>query len=1170
MTTEPLHPEPALSLDTARHVDRLCDAFEAAWIAGPQPKIDDHLLGTTEELRRQLVRELIQIDLFYRRGRGDSPQASDYSGPFPNAEVDWLEEVIASAEQSRREMDAGAELDGSSTFGADKLHSANGQIGALRYFGDYELLEEIARGGMGVVFKARQVTLNRIVAVKMILSGLLASPADVVRFHAEAEAAANLDHPGIVPIFEVGEHDGQHYFSMGYVEGRSLAARVPEGPVAAREAAQLMRTVCDAVQYAHQHQIIHRDLKPANILVDREGRPRVTDFGLAKHQQDDSGRTATGQVLGTPAYMPPEQAAGKLDLIGPTADVYALGAILYTLLTGRPPFQSASSVETLRQVLEKEPLAPSELTAGVPRDLETIVLKCLQKSISQRYASARELADDLQRFLDSRPILARPVSRLERGWRWCRRNPWLAAMSSAVVLLLVVVAVISTAAALGYRAQLGRAEVAETAEKGAKQEALAELWDSYVVAARAGRMSRRPGQRFDSLRAIEKALALPLPAGRSKDELRTEAIAAMLLPDLEAAKELPGLKPGTTTVAIDGAFDRYARGDGDGKVSVRRVSDDAELFRLRGEGPLSFYDGLAFSPEGRYLAQSTRSGPPDRVRVWKLDGPKPIVVVNGLQPFVFSPDGREFAACDPDGSIRRFDLKSGRELTHYQLRGFVPTELAWNPQRPILAMHDHSQNSYQLLDLRTRNIEAAVAVPDLIESMDWHPDGRLLALSSGSTSRAKIRLWDTATRRLAPPEMEPGRAMGLVVRFNHTGDRLLSTDWSNLWRLWDARTGQLLLTLPANGVEIRFSPDDRRLGLDVTPQGVRFFRFGSGREFCTVIHQTDSAAYSGNDIRHFQLDSEGRLLAIPVRDGIAVVDAVRGEEVAILPLGDNRSIGSEPSGALLTHGGAGVLRWRVAFDVATGARIYGPPEKLFSTMTRSAGGVGKSNDGRVLAFPVNHNGAHVLLLPEGREFQLTPQEDVRHCAVSPDGRWIATGSHEAIKGPAAKIWDVRTREPVCNLPVSQFCVVSFSPNGKWLLTTGGGPRLWTVGDWHEGPPLGKTAVSGAFSADGGLLALQDVPGIVRIVMPDSGREIARLTAPETVRLEPICFTRDGRRLVCRANESGQLHIFDLGLIRSELALMGLDWDAQSYPIECDAVPAPLAVRVIGADKPPAR
>jgi serine/threonine protein kinase len=269
----------------------------------------------------------------------------------------------------------------------------------VRYFGDYELRRELARGGMGVVYEARQVSLNRAVALKMILAGRLAGEVEVRRFYQEAEAAAGLDHPGIVPIFEVGQHEGQHYYAMGLVEGSSLAQRVAEGPLPPGQAAGLVRQAAEAVQYAHQRGVIHRDLKPANVLIDAQGRPRVTDFGLAKKLESDSSLTVTGSVMGTPSYMAPEQAAGHTAEIGPASDVYSLGAVLYCLLTGRPPFQASSAMDTLRQVIDNEPVPPRELNATVPRDLETVVLKCLQKDRHRRYVTAQALADDLGRWL---------------------------------------------------------------------------------------------------------------------------------------------------------------------------------------------------------------------------------------------------------------------------------------------------------------------------------------------------------------------------------------------------------------------------------------------------------------------------------------------------------------------------------------------------------------------------------------------------------------------------------------------------------------------------------------------------------------------------------------------------------------------------------------------------
>ncbi len=279
----------------------------------------------------------------------------------------------------------------------------------VRYIGDYELLEEIARGGMGVVWKARQTSLKRDVAVKMIRNGALAGPDEVARFLREAEAAANLQHPNIVAIHEVGEHGGQHYFSMDYVAGRDLETLVKNGPLSPHRAARYVKIIATAVHFAHQRGTLHRDLKPQNVLIDSADQPRITDFGLAKFMKADSGMTQSGAVMGTPSYMPPEQAAGRHGDVGPASDVYSFGAILYELVTGRPPFRASSAMSTLLEVLETEPTAPRRLKADIPPDLETICLKCLEKAPSARYPSAQALAEELDRFLKSEPIQARPA-----------------------------------------------------------------------------------------------------------------------------------------------------------------------------------------------------------------------------------------------------------------------------------------------------------------------------------------------------------------------------------------------------------------------------------------------------------------------------------------------------------------------------------------------------------------------------------------------------------------------------------------------------------------------------------------------------------------------------------------------------------------------------------------
>jgi hypothetical protein len=343
--------------------------------------------------------------------------------------------------------------------------------GAPSLLSGYEILTELGRGGMGVVYKARQVALKRTVAVKMLLGGSHAGPEELARFRNEALAVARLAHPNIVQVYEVGEHQGQPCFALEYVEGGTLAQRLLAGPPPPREAARLLATLARAVHYAHQRGVVHRDLKPANVLLSGSGValaprggstpgadatgliPKIIDFGLAK-KLDEAGQTQTGAVMGTPSYMAPEQAAGRKD-IGPAADVYALGAMLYEMLTGRPPFQGQTPWDVVAQVIADEPAPPRRVRPGTPRDLEVICLKCLHKDPARRYASAQELAEDLERFLAGESIRARPAPAWERAVRWARRRPAVAALLAGGALLCLLGAL----GAMGYWDRYQRVKV---------------------------------------------------------------------------------------------------------------------------------------------------------------------------------------------------------------------------------------------------------------------------------------------------------------------------------------------------------------------------------------------------------------------------------------------------------------------------------------------------------------------------------------------------------------------------------------------------------------------------------------------------------------------------------------------------------------------------------------
>jgi hypothetical protein len=427
------------------HTERLqqvVDDFEEALQKGEMPTLESYL-PDEPTLRRFALLELVHAELEFRLKAGEPARVEEYLGRFPelaqDAEVMW--QLIRAEYEQRRRREPALDADEYAQRFPQLCHAlptvadAPAPAGSgLPSLPGYDVLDLLGRGAMGVVYTARQRQLQRLVALKMIRGGASAGPEELARFRTEAEAIARLQHPQIVQIFEVGEYDRLPFLALEYCPGGSLEKKLAGTPLPPREAAALVEKLAWGMQAAHAKGVVHRDLKPANVLLAEDGTPKVTDFGLAK-KLDEAGQTQSGAIMGTPSYMAPEQARGQGSGVGPAADTYALGAILYECLTGRPPFKAATTLETLQQVLEDEPVPPTRLNAQVPRDLETICLKCLRKEAARRYTSAEALAEDLRRYLAGEPILARPVGRVERAVKWVKRRPAVAALVGAVVLV---------------------------------------------------------------------------------------------------------------------------------------------------------------------------------------------------------------------------------------------------------------------------------------------------------------------------------------------------------------------------------------------------------------------------------------------------------------------------------------------------------------------------------------------------------------------------------------------------------------------------------------------------------------------------------------------------------------------------------------------------------------
>jgi eukaryotic-like serine/threonine-protein kinase len=1031
---------------------------------------------------------------------------------------------------------------GPSPIGSDQGSAPNltGEVaaGVLRYFGDYELQSEIARGGMGVVYRARQVSLDRTVALKMILAGQLATPSQVQRFRLEAEAAAKLDHPNIVPIFEIGEHEGQHYYSMKLIGGRNLAGWAGEGraetDAGGRKAARLVAAVARAVHYAHQRGILHRDLKPTNILLDARGEPHVTDFGLAKLTNENSDMTGTAAVLGTPGYMAPEQAGGEARQATTATDVYGLGAILYELLTGRPPFRGETPLQTMRQLLEEEPVPPNQLLreaqignsaasgqrSKIHADLETICLKCLHKDPAARYGSAAALAEDLEHWLAGRPISARPMGVFERLWSRTKRDPKLAGLTASVIVLLLAITIGSVTAVVRIARAGARARRAE-------QKATEELLAAYLAQARAERRSGRAGQRFDTLAAVAHAAAI-----KPSLELRNEAIAAMALTDIRFTNAWQIKLDRQVRYSRDMQF--YAFTDAQGMVNVCRTmgNETAARFPQVGAGTGWIFD---FSPDDHYLDVRYRDG---GHCVWDVTARRAILGPVAGEAGAFSPDGKDFWLSESNGNLGVYDLPSAtvRRALH---AGASFQRVIFEPHSGLFA--GFSLDSPTLVVSRMDSAEQirTLTNPAPLEAIDWSADGKFLA---GGCADGQIVIWDAASGQKRA--VLTGHEVAVIsVGFSHAGDLLATSSWDGTFRIWDVAAARPLVVTFGAGYQAVFGPDDNQIAYNRRGWEVRTVEVTRPAELRQLRCENESAPVPWN----VDITSDGKLAAVCEGPAIRLWDFVHGRQLALRPdPGCQSAILTAGGRELITSGVGGLARWPVRLRQSDGTNAVevGPREALsdnirfgFCALNRQGHWLAAANqDANYLeVYDLEHPANH---------FALGRQPGITYVSCSPDGRWLASGTWH---GKGVQIWNVAERRLVCELPGNGPTSVAFSPDNTTLVTGGESYLVVETGSWRELYRIAKTDSDKvgveAFSPDGRYLAVVLEGNIVRLLCAADGRVLADFEAPGQPLISDLRFSADGAELATLLSNRN-LQVWDLRRIRRELATMNLDWGAE--------------------------
>jgi WD40 repeat protein len=1011
----------------------------------------------------------------------------------------------------------------------------------------YELLHELGRGGMGVVWLARERSLDRLVALKLIA---LADPRLRQRLLREGRAAAQLRHPNIVAVHALGGTGSSTFLAMEFIEGGDLGAQLQGKSLPPQDAARIAAKLAGALAHAHAAGLLHRDVKPSNILMDLDGEPRLADFGMAAPLEGAGDLTAPGTLAGTPAYLAPELLGGA-ERARLESDIYGLGAVLYTCLTGRPPFVGASAAAILAQLPDKDPIPPHLLQPGLPRDLETICLKCLEKQPGRRYASARLLQEDIEAFLRGEPISARPISRLERAERYCRRHPALAISTGLAGALLLTLAIGGPLMAI----RLARSQRAAVAAQGRAEKAeaatLERLRESLLARSSATRQSGRRGQRDEALAAATQAAQI-----RKGLDVRDEIIAALARPEIVLAREFSIKREEDGRVAFDPDNDRYVVETTPGQLELRRLGDGGLIRAFRG-APAKIWSMPVFSGDGRRIAARNDR---DQEIVWSDDRPDPLFVL-AARPYVltghysgyglpeaFSPDGLILASSLPNGDVSLNSASDGRELRRIPA-DMVITHLAYSRDGRWLAMgrglHGKHGESPGLRVLNAADDTEVVRLPieASYQTIAWSPEGdrlmtgaeefRIFGIPSGerlsrisdptalkaffgpgggtvlsSGDSGNTTLWDLGRAR---PLMTADLGGSPMIGVNRDGTRIAKAGESDTAKLYRLEMSGVVRTLPVRSTierdnvlsgavpVIDYSPDGRWLAT-ATWAAIQL-RDASG----AIVSEAPQGTSNNRCSVRFSRDGQS-LLAASTELGLVRLPLEISKD-GTPRLGTGSAIDPEPGYYIadVSRDGARAVLTSQTAGICKIVGLDGDPKAVRWALSRAAGAAFVDNDGEVLANSLDDEHGTLLELRDAGTGELRRTLNYQHGAhvhASPDGSLVLFGVGD---------------------------------DGSFLLH---------AADWSPGPSLPSEAqgraTQPAFCPDGSCIAFGE-GDMVCLVRVADGAVLSHLQAPQGGTYIPgLAFSPDGSHLALWW-ETGQLTLWDLRALRRELAGRGLDW-----------------------------